>query len=401
MNRFNSVPPDLPSGRPDSCPYDPDEAYARLRAEEPVSLVRCPAGMDAWLVSRYDDIREVLADTRLSSRGAGNAHVLSYYDAQDPVPGWMFQLDGEEHTRLRRLLIGEFTGRRMEALRPRVQEITDTHIDAMLAGQGADLVRDLASPIPSLVTCEILGVPEEHHKAIQYDSEALSSFETDKESCDAALRRMKDCLHEVIGRRLTDPQDDLLSRLIARGERTERPLTAEELANIGVMLLISGHETTTHMIALGMLVLLEHPDQLAALRAAPDTVDTAVEELLRHLSVIQFGAARYATEDVTVGGTAVKAGEWLVAAIPSGNRDERAFDAPDTVDLGRRARTHLSFGYGPHQCIGAQLARIELRIVLSTLLRRMPGLRLAKPLTRSEFRTAEAVYGLRSMPVLW
>ncbi|MDV9197169.1 transposase [Streptomyces sp. Wh19] len=172
--------PEFPVTRPDSRLFDPDETYARLRAHSPVSPVRCPAGMDVWLVSRYEDIRSVLTDPRLSSRGAGSMHMLPSYDGRDPSRGSMIQLDGEEHARLRRLLIGEFTMRRMEALRPSVQRITDRHIDAMLAGSSADLVRDFALPIPSLVICELLGVPYDDHGAFQRDSEVLIGFDADE-----------------------------------------------------------------------------------------------------------------------------------------------------------------------------------------------------------------------------
>ncbi|MEU6351080.1 hypothetical protein ABZ896_17365 [Streptomyces sp. NPDC047072] len=192
-DRSAPAAPGLAATRPDSCPFDQDETYPRPRAYAPLSPVRCPAGMDAWLVSRYEDVREVLTDPRLSSRGAGNAPALPCYDPRDPVPGWMFSLDGAGHARLRRLLVGEFTGRRRDALRPRVQDITDEHMDAMLTRSSADLVRDLAPPIPSLVTCEVLGVPRDHLKAVQRDSEALSSFETDAATGDGALARMQGC----------------------------------------------------------------------------------------------------------------------------------------------------------------------------------------------------------------
>ncbi|MFE4973239.1 cytochrome P450 [Kitasatospora sp. NPDC056651] len=394
--------PRFPTIRPPSRPFDPDESYARLRADAPVSPVRCPAGMDAWLVSRHEDIRAVLTDPRLSSRGAGSMHMLPSYDRADPPPGSMIQLDGAEHARLRRLLIGEFTVRRIAALRPSVQRITDRHIDAMLAaGPGADLVRDFALPIPSQLICELLGVPYADHDAFQHDSEVLIGFDADQATRDAATRRLEDYLADLVTRRLAEPRDDLLSRLIARGRTTERPPTVPELATLGVLLLVAGHETTANMIALSALVLTADPDRAAALRAAPDTIGLAVEELLRYLSVIQFGLLRYATEDVTVGGTPVAAGDWLVAAIPSGNRDEDVFPAPDTVDLRRPPRPHLSFGFGPHQCIGQQLARMELRIALATLLRRMPGLRPAEPLAPSAFKHNDIVFGLRSLPVTW
>ncbi|MFJ6016865.1 cytochrome P450 [Streptomyces sp. NPDC092952] len=393
--------PDFPVGRPESCPFDPDEIYTRLRAEEPMTLVHCPAGMDAWLISRYEDMRHMLADRSLSSRAAGSDHMLPSYDGHEPLPGFMIQLDGQEHARLRRLLIGEFTVRKMEALRPYVQKITDEHIDAMLAGAGADLVPDFALPIPSKVICEMLGVPYKDHEMFQLDSQVLMSFEADEVSRGAASQRLEAYLGELIRQRITEPQGDLLSRLIARSNGTDRPLEVGEPATLSVLLLVAGHDTTANMITLGMLMLLENPGKLAELRADPDLIGTAVEELLRYLSVIQFGLLRYATRDVTIGGTEVKAGEWLVAAVPSGNRDESVFPSSDTLDLGRQVRTNLAFGFGAHVCIGQHLARIELQVALSTLLHRIPELRLAEPLAQSEFKRNDIVYGLQSMRVTW
>ena len=391
--------PEFPVARPDSCPFDPDSSFGRLRAEAPISPAHCPAGMDALVVSRYEDIRAVLADPRLSSRAASSQHMLPGYDtAQEPPAGQIIQLDGEEHSRLRRLLIGEFTVRRMEALRPYIQRITDEHIDAMLKGASADLVADFALPIPSLVICEMLGVPYADRDAFQQDSVVLLDTNHDRETLTAAWQRVCDYIGGLVEQRQHKPEDDLLSRLIARGNETDRPLTMDELTTLGGTLLVAGHETTANMISLGTLALLENPAQLAALQADPEA---AVEELLRYLTVIQFGLLRQATEDVTVAGAEVKAGEWLVAAIQSGNRDEQVYADPDTVDLGRQARTHLGFGFGAHQCLGQQLARIELQVALTTLLRRLPGLRLAGPLPASEFKNSAIIYGLRSLPVTW
>ncbi|QNP71116.1 cytochrome P450 [Streptomyces roseirectus] len=393
--------PDFPVSRPQGCPFDIDETYTRLRAEEPVSRVRCPAGMDAWLVTRYQDIRDVLADPRLSSRAAGSDHMLPSYAGHAPLPGFMIQLDGEEHSRLRRLLVGEFTGRRVAAMRPYIQRIADEHTDAMLTGTSADLVRDFALPIPSQVICDMLGVPYQDHPAFQHDSQILTSFEADEATRAAATRRLEDYLGELIEKRIAVPRDDMLSRLIERAAATGRPLTVPELSTLAVLTLVAGHETTANMITLSMAVLLEDPERLAALRAAPETIGPAVKELLRYLTVIQFGLVRYATEDVTVAGTEVRAGEWVVAALPSGNRDASVFPDPDTLDLGRRARTNLSFGVGPHQCVGQHLAEVELQVALTTLLRRLPGLRLARPLERSDFKLNDIVHGLRTMPVVW
>jgi cytochrome P450 len=392
--------PDFPATHPESCPFDPDSAFTRLRAEDPVTPVRCPAGMDAWLVSRYEDIRSALTDPRLSSRAASSMHMQTDYDFDHDVPpGQIIQLDGEQHARIRRLLIGEFTVRRTEALRPFIQRITDEHIDAMLQGSAADLVPDFALPIPSLVICELLGVPYEDRDSFQRDGALLMGIEPEQAAArGAAFQRLQEYLAGLVGRRLAEPQDDLLSRLIARAEESGQPLTMAELITLALVLLVAGHETTANMIALGTLALLENPEQLAALQASPDS---AVEELLRYLSVIQFGLFRYAVEDVTIGGADVKAGEWLIAAIQSGNRDEAVYPNPGAVDLGRQSRTHLAFGFGAHQCLGQQLARIELQVALTTLLRRVPGLRLARPVAFADFKHTDIVYGLRSMPVTW
>ncbi|MDK0523931.1 cytochrome P450 [Streptomyces sp. ML-6] len=266
---------------------------------------------------------------------------------------------------------------------------------------GADLVRDFALPIPSKVICEMLGVPYKDHEMFQLDSQVLMSFEADEVSRGAASQRLEAYLGELIRQRIAEPQGDLLSRLIARSNDTDRPLEVGEPATLSVLLLVTGHETTANMITPGMLMLLENPGKLAELRADPDLIGTAVEELLCYLSVIQFGLLRHATQDVTIGGIEVKAGEWLVAAVPSGNRDESVFPSSDTLDLGRQVRTNLAFGFGAHVRIGQHLARIELQVALSTLLRRIPELRLAEPLAQSEFKRNDIVYGLQSMRVRW
>jgi cytochrome P450 len=395
--------PAFPTTRSTQCPFDPPARYAELQASTPVPQVSCPAGIDAWLVTRYEDIRAVLTDSRLSSRGASSMHMTPSSDLSSPaMAGAIIQLDGAEHSRLRRLLISEFTVRRIEALRPYIQRITDEHIDAMLAGpQPADLVRDFALPIPVLVICELLGVPFADREAFQHDSAILVSVDTDPAIMEESSQRMRRYLGDLLADKVARPQDDLLSRLIQRGNETDRPLTMDELIFLGLTLLVAGHETTANTIALSTLVLLENPDQLAALRTSPELANSAVEELLRYLSVIQFGLLRYATEDVTVADTVIRAGEWLVAASSPGNRDESVYPGADEVDLKREARTHLAFGFGAHQCLGQQLARVELQVALTTLLSRLPNLRLPVPLADSAFKHNSIVYGLQAMPIVW
>jgi cytochrome P450 len=394
-----SATPALPTARPAGCPFDPPEDYAELREAAPTSAVRCPAGMDAWLVTRYRDVRAVLADRSMSSRGASSVHVNPNADLDAEVsPGSIIQLDGAAHSRLRKKVIAEFTVRRVEAMRGYVQDLVESHLDAMLArGSSADLVQDFALPIPSLVICELLGVPYADRSRFQRQSGLLVSTDATPEEGKQAYDELSGFLAELFADRQRNPQDDLFSRLISRGG--DDPLTMEELVVLGLSLLVAGHETTANMIALGTLALLEHPAQRDVVLAAPER---AVEELLRYLSVVQFGVLRYATEDVQVGARSVKAGEWLVAALNSANRDEDLFAGGDKLDFHRESpRTHVAFGFGAHQCIGQQLARVELQEALTRLFRRVPDLRLAVPPESLAYKHNTLVYGVRELPVAW
>lgn len=392
--------PALPTTRPAGCPFDPPEVYANLRETAPMSQVRCPAGMDAWLVTRYEDVRAVLADRTMSSRGASSVHVNPNADLEEEVsPGSIIQLDGAEHSRLRKMVIAEFTVRRVEAMRSYVQGLVESHLDAMLAKPGeADLVQDFALPIPSLVICELLGVPYADRDRFQEHSTTLVSVDVTREQGQLAFDELSAYLADLFTGKQRNPQDDLFSRLISRGEASGDPLSMEELVILGLSLLVAGHETTANMIALSTLALLDHPERDVVL-ASPER---AVEELLRYLSVVQFGVLRYATEDVQVGSRAVKAGEWLVAALNSANRDEGLFPGGDKLDFRRDApRTHVAFGFGAHQCVGQQLARVELQEALTLLFQRIPGLRLAVPQEELAYKHNTLVYGIRSMPVAW
>ncbi|WP_103354137.1 cytochrome P450 [Amycolatopsis sp. CA-128772] len=391
--------PALPTTRPAGCPFDPPEDYATRRETAPTSPVRCPAGMDAVLVTRYADVRAVLADRTMSSRGASSVHVNPDADLGEAVsPGSIIQLDGEAHARLRKKVIAEFTVRRVEAMRAYVQELVDGHLDAMLAKPGrADLVQDFALPIPSLVICELLGVPYADRSRFQTQSSTLVSTDATREEKGRANDELSGYLAELFTEKQRNPQEDLFSRLISRSAAD--PLTMEELVVLGLSLLVAGHETTANMIALSTLVLLEHPGEREAVLAAPER---AVEELLRYLSVVQFGVLRYATADARVGSREVRAGEWLVAALNSANRDEEVFTGADELEFGRESpRTHVAFGFGAHQCIGQQLARVELQEALTRLFRRVPGLRLAVPRESLAYKHNTLVYGVRELPVAW
>ncbi|WP_410615492.1 cytochrome P450 [Amycolatopsis sp. lyj-109] len=391
--------PALPTTRPAGCPFDPPSVYATLRETAPTSKVRCPAGMDALLVTRYADVRAVLADRTMSSRGASSVHANPNADLDFEVsPGSIIQLDGAAHARLRKKVIAEFTVRRVEALREYVKELVASHLDAMLAKPGhADLVQDFALPIPSLVICELLGVPYADRSHFQRQSTTLVSTDATREDGEQAYDALSGYLAELFTEKQRNPQDDLFSRLSVAGG--DDPLTMEELVVLGLSLLVAGHETTANMIALSTLVLLEHPGQRDVVLAAPER---AVEELLRYLSVVQWGVLRYATADARVGSHPVRAGEWLVAAVNSANRDESVFPGADKLDFDRESpRTHVAFGFGAHQCVGQQLARVELQEAVTGLFRRVPDLRLAVPREELAYKHNTLVYGVRELPVAW
>ncbi|GAA3146137.1 cytochrome P450 [Nonomuraea salmonea] len=306
-------------------------------------------------------------------------------------------MDAPEHTRYRKLLTGQFTVRRMKTLEPRIAEITRDCIDAMEAKGGpVDLVEEFALPIPSLVICELLGVPYDDREMFQTESKKLFDIEASADDAMAALGRVWAYLHGLIQQKRERPADDLLSGLLEGGE-----LNDDELTGVGVLLLIAGHETTANMLGLGTYALLTSPDQLAALRDDPSLVDNAVEELLRHLTIIHLGPTRVARQDVEIDGVTIKAGETVTLHLPAANRDPERFPGGDHLDITRPAGGHLTFGHGIHQCLGQQLARAEMRIAYPALLERLPGLRLAVTPEEVPMRSKMSIYGVHRLPVTW
>jgi len=398
-----ALPTVFPAVRPSGCPFDPATEYAALRRHEGIVKVATPVGVDAWIVSRHDEVREAFADPRLSSRLAPSTHMVASADVDRKVDsGSIVQIDGEWHAYVRRLLASEFTVKRVEALRPWIQDLVEDRIDALLAQEGpVDFMQAFALPIPSLVICELLGVPYADRDEFQERSAVLAAVDRPREEVARVREELSVYIAGLLQRKRAVPEDDLLSRLIMRSDEQERPLTLAELVTVSFTLLIAGYETTANMIGLSTLLLLRSPDQLAALRADPALAPTAVEELLRYITVLQFGAFRHVLEDLSIGGETIKAGEYLIAAVSSANRDERVFPDPDRLDLSRKASAHLAFGFGPHQCLGQQLARVELYEVYTRLYRRIPTLRLAVPFEEIQFRDNTLVYGVRELPVTW
>ncbi|MFI1035253.1 cytochrome P450 [Streptomyces sp. NPDC020951] len=393
-----AVPPALPMER--TALLDPPAAYALLREERPVSRITLWGGNTPWLVTRYEDACAVLADQRFSSE-----NIREGFPGLQPnpprSPGQIFSMDPPDHTRLRRMLIPDFTFRRVEELRPVIGTLTDTLIDSLVAKEpaGADLVEHFTLPLPLQVICELLGVPYADREFIHRQASAFVTLTAGPEAMRAGWTALFHYLSELLAAKADAPGDDLMSRLatdrVATGEATPA-----EAAGMMVQLLVAGHETVTSMLTLGVVALLSHPGQLAALRDDPALVPGAVEELLRYLTVVHIGMRRIALEDIEVGGVTVRAGEGVVVSLQAANRDPRAFPDPDAFDITRDARHHLAFGHGLHQCLGQSLSRVQLQVALPALFRRLPELRLAAP--PEEFALhGRAIHGVSELPVTW
>jgi cytochrome P450 len=384
-------------------PFDPPAEYTALG---PVSRGILPTGKPVWLIAGHEHVRKILADPRVSSdRRHPNfpspiAITPEMRSRQGNLGDSLISADPPEHTERRRMLITEFTVRRVQALRPRIQEIVDERIDAMLAGDGsADLFADLALPVPSLVICELLGVPYADRSFFQTRSKALLSRSTPAADRARVSDELRSYFDGLISTKEAAPGDDLLGRLITRNTETE-VFSHDLLVGLATLLLIAGHETTSNVISLGTLALLRHPEQLAALRADPTLIPAAVEELLRFLNIVEAGF-RVATADIEIDGTVIRAGDGLIALAGTANRDDAAFDDADDLDVSRGARHHVAFGYGIHQCLGQNLARMELAAVFGTLFRRIPDLRLAVDVADVPFKDDSLIYGVHSLPVTW
>jgi len=403
MSRTVAVPQGLPMER-DAGPFDPPREITRLREARPVSPMVFPDGHEGWLVTGYDAVRQLMADTRFSSRmDLGVIHVpfetpgMPVATEPSPqMPGVFVAMDPPDHGRLRRKLTGAFTVKRMKMLEEHIVEIVERQLDELARlAPPVDLVKEFALPVPSLVICELLGVPYADRETFQANSAQFLVKDQELGEKMAALGALNSYLAELVTSKRAAPGEDILSDL-ARDE----DLTIEELTGIGFLLLLAGHETTANMLALGTFALLEHPEQLAELRADPELLPDAVEELLRYLSIADI-FYRYATEDIELGGETIGKGSTVVVSLLAANRDPQRFDHPDTLDLRRKARGHLSFGHGIHQCLGQQLARIEMRAGFGGLLRRFPTLALAIPAGEVKLRTDMNIYGVHELPVTW
>lgn len=391
---------------------DPHPFYARLRENGPVHPALLADGSEAWLVVGYEEARRALAHPGLRKDAAvgGTAWRQRHLGAAE-VPGstlgrHLLSVDPPDHTRLRRLVSKAFTPRRIETLRPRVQGITDDLLDALPASGRVDLVDALAYPLPTAVICEVLGVPLPDKERFRAWSEQIVTPAGDRApGAHQATGEFVDYLRELIDTKRGRPADDLLSDLIQATDEDGDRLSAVELLSMAFLLLVAGHETTVNLIGNGMLALLTHPDQLAALRADPELLDGAVEEMLRYEGPLESATIRFTGEPVELGGTVIPGdGQQVIIVLASAHRDGDQYDAPHTFDIRRAGRAadgsqHLAFGHGIHFCLGAPLARMEGRIAVRSLLDRCPDLALDIDPDALQWRSGRLIRGIRHLPV--
>jgi cytochrome P450 len=396
---------DRPIKLPPPAPPPPGESapeHRPLLGGRALVWAEMPDGSKAWLVGGYSEARKVVTDSRFSrARAVAAGAAVQGYESLAAAS--LNGMDPPEHTRLRKLVASAFTARRVEALRPQVALIVDGLIDKMLTGpQPADLVAAFALPLPVRVICEMLGVPESDMEQFHaWSDTVLGDWERDLDIIMTALAEMYEYFGRLVEMKRAQPANDLMTALIAARDASDR-LSDEEVTKLGCSLLIGGHETTANQISLSLVALLCNPAELTRLVADPALIPGAVEELLRYVSLGGgLAPGRMATEDVELGGVMIRAGEMAVPLYPTANRDPAEFSEPDRLDVGRTVVAHLSFGAGAHHCVGAQLARLELQEAFRGLLGRLPGLRVAVPLTELRYKPGMAVYSLSELPMSW
>ncbi|OBH62799.1 cytochrome [Mycobacterium sp. E2479] len=398
-SRSDAGLPVLPIPRPATCPLAPPPEFADWR-DRPGLRRAMFQGNPVWVVSRHEDIRAALVDPRLSAKTIPDA--ILPRDGDDNVAVMFARTDDPEHHRLRRMMTSNFTFRRCESMRPHIQDMVDHYLGQMIDhGAPADLVREFALPVPSTVIALLLGVPTDDLELFQFNTtKGLDQRSTDEEK-GKAFGAMYAYIEELVERKVREPGDDLISRLVTQYVATGQ-LDRTTTAMNAVIMMQAGHETTANMISLGTVALLEHPDVFERLGQTDDTAVVAniVEELMRYLSIVHTQVDRVATEDLVIGGQLIRTGEYVLMSLAAGNWDTKFVDNPESFDADRNTRGHLGFGYGVHQCIGANLARVEMQVAFTTLARRLPGLKLA--VTREQLRFKHAnIYGMKELPVGW
>ncbi|MFI5867542.1 cytochrome P450 [Streptomyces sp. NPDC051546] len=384
-----------PLDRPAAEPFGIAASYQMLREKAPATRVSLPGGESALLVTTYQDVRTVLSDRRFSSL-TRPLHRAGWEEGEARI-GRLVHSDPPQHTHYRRLLTQAFSARRVSRLEPRIEQIVQEHLDAMADGpQPTDLIAAFALPVPLRITCEMMGIPYAERENFEYPNDRLLTRGLDAEEAASVTSQLLDYMLSVVARKRKALDDDLISEMIRAGTMTDN-----ELADMAITLLLGGYETLTGMISASMLVLLENPGQQGALCGTPNERDRAVDELLRHITIIQYGLDRVATQDLVLSGQKIRAGDRVIAFLPAANRDPALCQSPDTLDTSRQGVAHASFGFGPHQCLGQQLGRVELRVALSGLFKRFPTIKIAVPASQLKFRDNLVVGGLHELPVSW
>jgi len=391
---------------------NPFPFYAQLRAEAPVFPVKLraklPIGGRAWLITRYDDVLNVLKDERFA-KDRRNAMTPEQLNKLPWVPAMfkplernMLDLDSPDHTRLRALVHKAFTPLLIEQMRDQVQALTNELLDKVEPDGRMDLIADFALPLPLTMIGRILGVPAADNHKFHRWTKTLISAGTNRNLfvLIPSVTRFMGYMKKLIKQRRAYPKDDLITALVQAKDGSDQ-LSEDEVLAMIFLLLIAGHETTVNLIGNGTLALLEHPDQMAKLRSEPEHIKTAIEELVRYVCPVEMATERYAREDITIAGTTIPRGELVMAVIGSANRDPHYFDNPDSLDITRTNNKHLAFGHGPHYCLGASLARLEGQIAISTLIQRMPNLRLSIAPDQLRWRGTFVLRGLEALPVLF
>lgn len=383
--------------------YHPTPELAEIRRNQPVARVTFPDGRTGWLVTSHADVRQVLIDPRFS-RAATTAPDTPKTPLDALVSESLLGLDPPEHTRLRKLVARAFTARRVETLRPRVAELVDEMIDGMQRlPRPVDLVENFSLPLPVRVICALLGVPaEDQHLFHTWSDQAMSDGLRHPDRVQAGVAELMAYFRTLIAAKRAAPADDLVSALIAARDEGDK-LSEQELVRMSFGLLVAGHETTANQINMMLLTLLYHPEQLDRLRAEPDRMGQAIEELMRFTQLGDGGTGlpRIALEDVELSGVTIPAGSAVLPVLSIANRDPDVYPEPDRLDLARGPAQHVGFGAGAHHCLGAPLARMELQEALGGLLRRMPHIRLAVPETELRFKPGMVVRSLETLPVTW
>ncbi|SDH50935.1 Cytochrome P450 [Lentzea fradiae] len=402
----------LPLGLDEEFPFTgssyrgPDPKYATLRAECPVAKVPTSSGTPTWVVTKYEDVRSGLADPRLSRALTCAEGAPTVGGAMTTTPEMIISLDGSEHSRLRKLVMGAFTVRKVEAMRAGVQKVCDELLDAVEAAGGpVNLVEALCVPLPLTIIGDLLGVPTEDLKIFEQDARAFATFdENDPEAPMRAFGRLAGYVMGLIAQKRANPGQDMLSDLISARDNDDK-LSEQELVTFAFTLIGAGFDTAANQISNSVLALLhDHPDTWKRLVADPALIPAAVEELLRHVNLFATdttGFHRIAAEDMELGGRKIAKGDAVFFVLSSANRDSDVFENADALDIDRAHNPHIAFGHGVHYCLGKQLGRMEMAIAIEGLTRRFPDLRLAVPYEDLRWHQGEINHSLVTFPVTW